>query len=61
VYKNWVGHISKNWAGHKFDIHVLHVHSDKTCDFTVKPHWYVNEDWDKALEMAKEYIDLYLE
>ena len=27
--------------------------------FTVKPHWYDNEDWDKAEELARQYIDLH--
>ena len=26
-------------------------------EFTVSPHWFVNEDWEKAGQLAQQYID----
>lgn len=60
IHKSWIGYIKKHWAGHKFNVSIMHIHTKKEVEFTVKPHWYVNEDWDKAIKMAKEYIDINL-
>ena len=62
IYKQFVGSISKdNWSGgNKFNVKITDTNNLKEYEFKVKPHWYVNEDYDKAIELAKEYIDKYL-
>lgn len=60
IYKSWTGYINKHWAGHKFNVSIMNIYTFENVEFTVKPHWYVNEDWDRALKMAKEYIDINL-
>ena len=58
IYKQFVGSLSQNfWSGNKFNVSITDTNTLKEYKFYVKPHWYANEDYNKALEMAKEYID----
>lgn len=57
-YRNWDVHISRHWSGHKFKVYITPiVPSPIEYNFMVRPHWYVNEDWDKAKQLAMKYID----
>lgn len=59
IYKQFVGSISQDlWCGgNKFNVSIIDTNTQKQYEFRVKPHWYVNEDYHKALRMAQEYID----
>lgn len=69
-YRGWYGKIEKSWSG-KFNVYITSAPQpvinnirvimvdSHSCEyaFQVKTHWYANEDWNKAEQMAKQYID----
>lgn len=58
IYRGWIGHISKHWSGNKFKVSITSIsRSPIEYEFTVSPHWFVNEDWEKAGQLAQQYID----
>lgn len=63
VYRGWVGSMSKNLSG-KYVIKLMAVdlQSQSVIEhtFKVSPHWYDNEDWEKAGRMAQQYIDTHI-
>ena len=58
IYRGWIGHISKHWSGNKFKVSITSIsRSPIEYEFKVSPHWFVNEDWEKAGQLAQQYID----
>lgn len=60
IYRGWIGYVTQHWfAMNKFKVSLTAPFSCLPTEhvFTVTPHWYTNYDWEKAVQLAKRYID----